>query len=199
MKNVIATLFVIAGLLSVQNATAAGCKYQVNSTDKFTKVVTRWTKWDPLKHGFTRSFRDHSPFISVYSLDGEAELRLKIESFKQQKEAPDITELKDIIVVPKGAPLLVIMEDKSITELPAKREMRNDAYVVAPGDHPSGTDLYTIKATSIIEYALDASTMEALASQPATSLWITTAEDYIDFEIHKKSLGDFKTAVECVL
>lgn len=199
MKHFATSLFAIAVLLSGQNAVAAGCKYQVNSTDKFTQVLTQWTKWNALMHGFSQSLRDHSPFISVYSVDGEAELQLKIESFTQQMKEPGLIELDDYIYVLEGAPLLVMMADGTVTKLLAKNEVRNDAYVVAPEDNTSvDTNLYWIKATTVIKYALDADIKKALASQPATKIRLTMANSNLDFEIHKKSLDDFKLAVQCI-
>jgi hypothetical protein len=198
MKTLTTALLAIAILVGGQNADAAGCKYQVNSTDKFTKVLTQRTKWNALMHGFSVSLRAHSPFISVFSIDGEAELQLKIETFIQQKEEPGIIELEDIIYVLEGAPLLVMMEDGSITTLLAKTEVRNDAYVPAPEDKSIDTDLYWIKATTVITYALDADIMKALTSQPATKIRVIMANDNLDLEIHKGSIEDFKMAVQCV-
>jgi hypothetical protein len=198
MKNLLTALLAIAILVGGQNADAADCKYQVNSTDKFTKVLTQRTKWNALMHGFSVSRRAHSPFISAVSIDGEAELQLKIETFIQQKEEPGIIELEDIIYVLEGAPLLIMMEDGSITTLLATTEVRNDAYVPAPEDKPIDTNLYWIKATTVITYALDADIMKALASQPATKIRVTMANDNLDFEIHKGSIEDFKMAVQCI-
>ena len=199
MKVLSAILLAIVILTNGQNTHAADCKFQVNSTDKFTKVLTQRTKWNALMHGLSVSRRDHSPFISILSIDGDAELQLKIETFIQQKEEPSLVELEDIIYVLEGAPLQIMMEDRSITTLTAKHEVRNDAYVPSSGDKPVDTELYWIKATTVIKYALNADVMKALTSQPATKIRVTMAnDDNLDFEIHKKSFGDFKTAVECI-
>jgi len=54
-------------------------------------------------------------------------------------------------------------------------------------------------SATVIKYALDASTVEALTGQPATKIRITTAGDDFDFDIHKKSLRDFQKDIPCVM
>ena len=106
--------------------------------------------------------------------------------------------MQDRIVIPEGAPLLVMMKDESIIKLPADHGVSKNAYFVAPEDHDHDTDKYTIRAAASIEYAMDAAAVEALGSQTATNIRITAANRNFDIEIHKKSFDDVVRAIQCV-
>jgi len=187
-------------LASGQNAAAADCKYQENVTDKFTKVVTRWTKWNELMNGWTRNFREYSPIISVHSLDGDVQLLLKIEYFIQGTKEPVDIEIEDVIYVLEAAPLLIMMADKSVTKLLSMGEVRTDAYVVPPEEQRSvESNMYYTRAAAVIKYALDEETMKALSSQSATKLRLTMANKDLDFDVHEKSVDDLSLAIRCVM
>ena len=200
MRILIVFYLAIVTLVGAQNAAAADCKYQENVTDKFTKVVTRWTKWNELMNGWTRNFRDYSPIISVHSFDGNVQLRLKIEYFIQESKEPAGIEIEDVIYVLEGAPLLIMMADKSVTELLSMSEVRTDAYVVPPEEqHSHDSNMYYTKAVAVIKYALDEETMKSLSSQPAIKLRLTMANKDLDFDVHKKSVDDLRSAIKCVM
>ena len=199
MKSLIVLLVTFLALATAQDAAAAGCKYQENVTDKFTKVVTRWTKWNELMNGWSRNFRPFSPIISAHSVDGDVHLLLKIEHFTQKTREPAAIEIEDIIYVLEGAPLLIMMADDSIVELASMSEVRTDAYVVTPGEqHAADSNMYHTRASAVIKYTLDEETVKALSSQPAIKLRLTMANKELDFEVHKKSVDDVRTALECV-
>ena len=200
MRVLIVFFLAIVTLVGAQNAAAADCKYQENVTDKFTKVVTQWTKWNELMNGWTRNFRDYSPIISVHSVDGNVQLLLKIEYFIQESKEPAGIEIEDVIYVLESAPLLIMMADKSVTELLSTSEVRTDAYVIPPEEqHSHDSNMYYTKAVAVIKYALDDETMKALSSQPAIKLRLTMANKDLDFDVHKKSVDDIRSALKCVL
>lgn len=200
MKVLVVFFLAIGALVGGQNAAAADCKYQENVTDKFTKVVTRWTKWNELMNGWTRNFRDYSPIISVHSFDGDVQLLLKIEYFIQESKEPAGIEIEDVIYVLEGAPLLIMMADKSVTKLLSMSEVRTDAYVVPPEEQFShDSNMYFTKAAAVVKYALDEETMKALSSQPAIKLRLTMANKDLDFDVHKKSVDDLRSAIQCVM
>lgn len=200
MRVLIVFFLAIVTPVGAQNAAAADCKYQENVTDKFTKVVTQWTKWNELMNGWTRNFRDYSPIISVHSVDGNVQLLLKIEYFIQESKEPAGIEIEDVIYVLEGAPLLIMMADKSVTELLSMSEVRTDAYVVPPEEqHSHDSNMYYTKAVAVIKYALDDETMKALSSQPAKKLRLTMANKNLDFDVHKKSVDDIRSALKCVM
>jgi hypothetical protein len=194
MSIVRALIMITASLLMGQIADAASCKYQENDTDKFTKVVTRWTKWNPLMSEWHFSRIHHIPYVSVHSVDGDAQLLIKFETFIQEKNPPDEIYLQEYLVISEGAPLLIMMADDSILELPALNNVR-------AGTHTSGDDVDGYKTTGIgiIKYPLDDATKDALLEQSAKTIRITTDYDHYDFEIHEKSVHDFATAVRCSL
>ncbi len=199
MKKLFAPFLATLFLFGAQYADAADCRYQTNSTDKFTKVVTQWTKWNELMSGWTRNFRRYSPIISVHAIDGEVQLLLKIEYFRQKKDSPALKDYEDVIYVVEGAPLLIMMADNSIIKLLALSEVRTDAYTISPEEQQShDSNMYYTKATAVIKYALDAGAVEALTRQSAARLRLTMVRDDFDFEIHKKSVDDLSSAVRCV-
>jgi len=132
-------------------------------------------------------------------VDGDAQLLLKIETLRQEKHPPDSYELENYLVVSKGAPLIITMADETLLELPALHDVRAAIMTGAPGENDPGSDLYVTTVTAVIEYPLDAGSMETLARQPATRISVTTDNSNFDFEVHKKSINDFATAVECTL
>lgn len=200
MRVLIVFFLAIVTPVGAQNAAAADCKYQENVTDKFTKVVTQWTKWNELMNGWTRNFRDYSPIISVHSVDGNVQLLLKIEYFIQESKEPAGIEIEDVIYVLESAPLLIMMADKSVTELLSTSEVRTDAYVIPPEEqHSHDSNMYYTKAVAVIKYALDDETMKALSSQPAKKLRLTMANKNLDFDVHKKSVDDIRSALKCVM
>ena len=200
MKAFVILFLSFVVLCSGQSVAAEKCKYQENVTDKFTKVVTRWTKWNELMNGWTRNFRDYSPIISVHSFDGDVQLRLKIEYFVQKSEEPAGIDLEDVIYVLEDAPLLIMMSDKSVTRLTAMTEVRTDAYVIPPEEqHTQESNMYYRKASAVIKFALDEEAMKTLASQPATKLRLTMANKDLDFDVHKKSVDDLRSAIQCVI
>jgi len=200
MRVLIVFFLAIVTHVGAQNAAAADCKYQENVTDKFTKVVTQWTKWNELMNGWTRNFRDYSPIISVHSVDGNVQLLLKIEYFIQESKEPAGIEIEDVIYVLESAPLLIMMADKSVTELLSTSEVRTDAYVIPPEEqHSHDSNMYYTKAVAVIKYALDDETMKALSSQPAIKLRLTMANKDLDFDVHKKSVDDIRSALKCVM
>ena len=198
MNSTRALLLVIAVLLSGQSANAAGCKYQENETDKFTKVVTRWTKWNALTNTWHFSKTHHVPYVSVYSVDDDDQLLLKIETFIQERYPPDEIYLEEYLVVSRGAPLLIMMKDETILELPALNNVRAGTHTAEdPGSGDDSVTMYRTTGTAVIKYPLDDATKKALAEQPVSTIRVMTDNSNFDFEIHKKSVNDIAAAVEC--
>ena len=102
-------------------------------------------------------------------------------------------------VFPDYGALLIRMSDGTFTELPAISEVRKDAWVVAPEDQGRDTNKYSTVARAVVAYTLSESAMQALMAQPATNFTMTTADEAVDVEIHKKSFGDFAFDIECVV
>lgn len=194
--------FAVTALLASPGAGAADCKYQTDSTDKFTKIRTLRTNWDSLM-SWTTGFgsEDYSDtYVSALS-KGKGEsinryLSVKISAYKYSKYRPRDYELENLIVVQEDARLLVMMEEQTIVELQASRGETARSSYQAPG---SDGGEYSITTVIAIGYTLDESTANLLMAQNATHIRVETAEGNHNVEIHKKSLGDIKKAVKCIL
>jgi len=125
-------------------------------------------------------------------VDDEVHLLVKVESLIQQNHPPDELYLENYFVVWEGTPLLIIMEDASVVELHAVEEVR-------AGTHTSGDDEagYKTTGTVVMKYALSEATKTALSAQPVHTIRIITDSEEYEFEVHKKSVNDIATAVEC--
>ena len=198
MMKRIALLLTIAILLAGQRADAAKCRYQENSTDPFTKELTLQTKWNALTSSWLRNFRLYEAHVAAISKAGDTRLLLKIDYYKETDNNPPGESLQDFFVFPEYGALLVRMSDGTFTELPAIKEVRAHAYVVAPEDQTLDTNKFSTRANTVVQYALSESAIKALMAQPATKFTMTTDGDPIEVEIHKKSFGDFANEAECV-
>ena len=186
---------VILGLATAANAEK--CKYAANEVDPFTGTKTLQTKWDQLTSTWMADSREIDGWISVRAVDGEATLWVKLDYTIRTTREPPYGSLREAIVIQQGAPLLILMADDSIIELPAINEVRKDAYSVPPWEQSGDTDKFVVRAVASIEYALSAEAIAALKAQHATDIRITAANRNYDVEIHKKSLTDFHNAFAC--
>lgn len=192
-------MLLVLVLFASQSTDAAGCKYQHNETDKFTKVVTRWTEWNPIAPTWGFSRVRHTPYISIHSVDDEVVLLLKIDLLRQEKQAPDMDELENFLVVSEGAPLFITLADGTLLELPALEDVRAWTNTTWPGENDPESNLYVTTGSGTLKYPLDAADLEALAGQPASKVSVTTDNGSFDIEVHKKSVNDFMTATNCSL
>ena len=195
MKTRALMAIVLLGLSTGVNA--AKCKYAQDEVDPFTGVKTLQTKWDQLTSTWMADMREIDGWISVLAVGDQVTLWVKLDySIKTPKE-PAFGSLRDAIAIQKGAPLLILMADDSIIELPAINEVRKDAYSVPPWEQSGDTDKFVVRAVASIEYALSAEAIAALKAQHATDIRITAANRNYDVEIHKKSLTNFHNAFAC--
>lgn len=201
VRHVWLVSFAVTVLLTSSGSGAADCKYQTDSTDKFTKVRTLRTNWDSLMSWTTGFGADNysDTYVSALSKGKGGSfntyLSVQISAYKYSKYQPRDHELENLIVVPEGARLLIMMEDQSIVELQASRgETARSGYQAPGGDGGE----YRITTVIAIGYTLDDSTADLLTAQNATHIRVETAEENHDVEIHKKSLGDIRKAVKCI-
>lgn len=102
----IVAAIVLLALTTVADAATSQCKYQENSADKFTKIKTVRTKWNPLLNPWSEAFRDHSAFISIKSIGDELQLQIKIDSPRRSNAEPSDEELQHTYVISVGALVL---------------------------------------------------------------------------------------------
>ena len=111
---------------------------------------------------------------------------------------PPEYELLDAIVIPEGARLLVMMADETVVTLFSKNELRVNSKLLPPETGSNITSKFAIDTLAYIHYALDAESISALTSQNATNLRVEAVDKNYDIEIHKKSFGDLRKAIECI-
>jgi len=199
MKNFVITPFLLAAvLLGSATADAAKCKFAKDETDPFTEVKTQQTKWDQLTSTWMADSREIDGWISVIAVDDYVALWVKLDYTVKPRSEPSKDSLKSVINIPEGANLLILMPDDTIIELPAVREVKADAYALAPWDHPMDVNTWTVRAAANIKYAMPAEAIAALKAQDPTDIRISAANRDFDIEIHKKSRTDFKNAFACM-
>lgn len=178
-------------------ARAAKCKYEVNSVDKFTKVKTLQTKWaslDPL----AVIIGTDTYIVAAISAHLQAESRflgLQLTRHETSSYRPRNYELQDVIVVVKGARLLVLLADDTIVELPALREVRANASYAAADS--SATE-FAIKTVAEINFALDEATTEALLKREAKRIRVEAEDRNYDVIIDDGLRDNFQWALGCI-
>lgn len=185
-------------LLAVYSpAQSANCKYEINSVDKFTKVKTLQTRWANLDP-WTEIVGSSSHLVAGVSARLQEDSRflgLRLVRHQTSGYRPRAYELEDVIVVPEGARLLVLMADDTVVELPALYEVRADAqYSAAYGDATE----FEIKTVAEINYALDESIIGALMSQKAMRIRVEAESRNYDVIIHKALRENFQWALGCI-
>ena len=202
MNRPILWLITAAILFSSSAAFAAKCKFGEDSTDKFTKVRTLQTRWDPLESFFNdlgkTSGTTLTSYVSAWHQAGNTNLVIRIGLSSYSKRMPPDYELQDTVVIPEGARLMVMMADESVLVLFSKNELRINSKAIPPETGTNITSKFVIDTEAVIHYALDAESIAALTGQNATNLRVEAAETNYDIEIHKKSFGDLKKAIECL-
>jgi len=202
MNRTILWLISASILLCSSTALAAKCKFQTDSTDKFTKVRTLQTRWDPLESFFNDIGKTSGTILTSYASawheSGSTKLGIRIGLSSYSKRRPPDYELMDTVVIPEGARLMVMMADETVVTLFAKEEMRFNSKLIPPNTGSNVTDKFAIDTYAYIYYPLDAETIAALTRKNATNLRVEAVDKNYDIEIHKKSFGDLKKAIECI-
>ena len=197
MKKTSLISIAIMLLATLSPAQAAKCKYEVNSVDKFTKVKTLKTKWASLDP-WSIIIGSDSYLVAAISAGLNAESRtLGLQLIRQQSSSyrPRDYELRDVIVVPKGARLLVLMVDDTIVELPALHEVRASAgYAASNGQQTE----FEIKTVAEINFALDESDVEALMKQEAKRIRVEAEDHNYDVFIAEALRDNFQWALGCI-
>jgi hypothetical protein len=202
LKTAIPWLAMAWILFASGSAHAAKCKFSEDSVDKFTKVRTLSTRWDPLESffgGLGKSPKTSlTSYVSARYAADSIYLAVRIGLSSYSKSRPPKYELQDAIVVPEGARLLAMMADESVVVLFSAHEVKVNSTAIPPETGSNITSEFAIDTEAVIRYVLDADTMKALTSQGATNLRVEAADTKYDIKVHKKSFGDLKKAIECI-
>lgn len=192
MLRIIPAALAVVALGIANQSAAAGCSFEIDSIDKFTKVHTRQTWWDSLARLNQEIFGETQGYVAGVAINDERFLGFKLTFNWSQRTEPTPYELETAVVVPPGSPLLVLLEDETVVELQAgsKGEVSSD-YVFESGK-------FRIETTAIIRYPLTEQLAEALVAQKATDVRFVYKGGQYDMVIGKKSTGDIRQAVRCI-
>jgi len=187
-RRVIALSLTVLMIFVTAPASAARCKYNVDTVNHRTGEKVRWTKWN--------TFRlRQDPVMHVAISEGDRKylgLRLMLNRGSRTKR-PSIKELDNELVIAEDAKLLLLMADESILELHAAQGMFADSDVSA-----SGANNYAIYSEIIVKYELDAETMAALTSQRLKVLRITADDAEYTYEFGKKGSDRIQKNLACI-
>lgn len=203
MKSLVGALIAATMLLVSTTANAAKCKFQDDSVDKFTKVHSMWTDWEPLVSTYSKPPEGpHEVYLAFVSAKFEGDddyliVSIAVDEFIPMKPPP--YELKDAIVVPENSQLLILLADGTIVGLPVQGPHSYNAAFFPPGVGANTSKKeYWKNFYANITYTLDEETLAALTGQDATNIRIEAGDTYYDIDIHKKSMGDLTMTLECL-
>ena len=194
MTRYLALACAMFALSFANEATAAKkCSFEVDDIDKFTKVETRRTWWEGIDSFEVEFSGKRRVYVAGLAIDDEVFLAVKYEFQRRWKEPRDPTnyDLATTIVIPRGAPLLILLDNDSMIELAASEP----ASVKSRLAYEEGRRI--IKSTAIVRYALDEQTALTLTQHKATDVRLVHRDGEYDVEVGKKSVNDIKKAVRC--
>ena len=181
-------------LVTGNDAFSAGCKFDTDSTDKFTKERTLGTRRDSLESFWGDSSKDEQKdlYVSAWYNNGERALRVDILLTRYVNRMPPPYQLRNTLVIPKGSRLLVKMADDTIVTLLSANPISSDSRAT----RMSGS--VSVDTGAIIYYPLNDELMAALTSQGAAKLRVEAADTHYDLKIDDKSLDDIGNAIRCL-
>lgn len=196
----------LLAMLSTSTVSAAECKYKQNETDMFTKQRVITTEWDSLKSGTSKVFGKVLGDWSDFEVGGMREgeqlfLRFKVELSDTAWHEPLDSQLKNAVLIPDGTSLTVVMADKSEVLLYAEKAVWGRT--TAEPDN----GVYVVRSTLVASYPLNEETAQALAAQEASHVSMTVHRTHFEFgmdgrfvelDIHDKSKGGIRDAIDCL-
>ena len=198
MKKSFIAVIVIQLLFSINIASAASCKFADNVEDLFAGVTIVRTKWDRISPNWESGSEKYIGYVAASTEGEDTFLNVRIRHLEQAKFKPLKDELADILVVPEGTELQVIMADKTIVALPSAGLVEGEHEIYSPYSERYNSDNYVVITTADVNYAVDEAAIAALMAQDATTMRMVTAAGHHDIPIHKNSLDGIKKAVTCI-
>jgi hypothetical protein len=191
-------IIVLPLLFSINIASAASCKFADNVEDLFAGITIVRTKWDRISPNWEKAYEKYIGYVAASTEGEDTFLNVRIRHLEQAKFKPLKDELADILVVPAGTELQVIMADKTIVALPAAGLVEGEHEIFSPYSERYNSDTYVVITTADVKYSADAAAIAALSAQDATTMRMVTASGHHDIPIHKNSLDGIKNAVSCL-
>ena len=198
MKRLLLAAITILMIAAPPAANAKDCKYKKNEIDDFTKEKLLTTKWHLFHTAIATIGFAEASGVTVGDKDYLA-IRITKEETLSYELNDD--ELRSRFVVPEGAPLLILLADDSIVELAAHRLATGVAKSKSANSRDAGGARevrYELELDAVIRYSLDDSAFEALSTQTATHVRLTTNSGDHDFEVHDKLTDEIQKAVLCL-
>ncbi len=174
------------------------CKYEVDERDKFTKVHTLESEWDRVTRLGGATFGGFSAYVAAQKRGDASQLWVQMRISEDHERKPHKYERDDALVVPQGAPLLVMMADQSLVELATDHERRFDASYNAPGSDGGSGNGHRTQIIASMVYPLDPETAAALTSQNVTRMRVATEGRHYDIDFSDKAFADVGHAIRCI-
>jgi len=196
IKALITLSLAITLFLGSSMADAAKCKYQKNELDSFTQekiVWTKWTSFTPYGNQVT-----HHGWLSAFSRDDAKLLVMKIVLVEHTSDQPRASYLDGRLIIPQDAKLLIHMADDSIVELAAREQAVGSSRVIPPGEITNRGTGYIVKTTAVINFELNADTINTLMAQGTTDMTISARSRDHGFPFGKKPTDKFQFALGCI-
>ena len=197
MRKIVFTVALVIALAASEAASGADCNYEQNEIDLFTQerlVTTRWDQMTSLVDEFFNDVFATTSTISVATAQKGAReyLAIQLQIDTKSVHEPSVRALQYEFVVPKGSPLSITLADGSTARLFTEQEYLGKTRSILEDRS------YLLKTTATIFYTLNATTADALTSQGASDVSVSTARGTHQFEIGSKSFDDIRQAIQCM-
>ena len=198
MKGFIPAATAFAVLSLAPTAHASDCQYVKNEVDLFTKEQLVTTEWAGFASFYNEGKEAIFASVSAITEGNQDYLALRIQVTVLLGYDLDDDDLREFLLFPEGANLLVLMADGSTVNLHAQKESRATTRSTAVHSRSYQGAPYkirfTIKSNVIVRYALDADTSAALRDQESTHVRLSTTDKDYDFSVH----GHIRSAINCL-
>jgi len=198
MKGLIPAATAFAVLSLAPTANASECQYEKNEIDLFTKERLVTTEWAGFASFYNTGIEAIFASVSAITEGNQDYLALRIQVTVTLGYDLDDDDLREFLVFPKDANLLILMADGSTVDLHAQKEIiattRSTAQHSKRYQGAPYKIRYAVKSNAIIRYALDADASAALREQESTHIKMSTSDKDYDFSVH----GHIRRAISCL-
>lgn len=198
MKGLILSATAVTLLSANPIANASDCKYEKNEVDLFTKERLVTTEWAGFASYYNQGNEAIFASVSAITEGNQDYLALRIQVTVTLGYDLDDDDLREFLLFPEGANLLVLMADGSTVNLHAQKEVTATTRSTAVHSRSYQGAPYKIRfavnSNAIVRYALDADTSAALSEQESTHVKLSTRDKEYDFSVH----GHIRRAISCL-
>ena len=191
MRSLITLLVMTTALFGSTEVWAEKCKFRWDTINYRTGEKVRWTGWTMNR----MVIMPNTPLISAIIEGDKRFLGLQVSAPGKDvaSSRPTKADVDTVMLIPEGAKLSLLMEDESVHDLFAERDVVGDT-----GVQVRAIDKYTFWSTAIVRFPLDAAAMAALSAQRVTDFRLHTPERDFDFSFGKKPSDTLQLALACI-